>query len=275
MNCRLKLLLNVFLQIIPCVTLCAEDYDVYLLAGQSNMDGRGLTADLTPDQRQPVSGAIIFYRNAIASSESWQPLSPGFSMPPRFKGPLPSPKFGPEIGFARDMLSTFPKQQLALIKGSKGGTSLRADWKPGIRGMPQTQGRQYRDFIETIRLATAQLQQQGHQFQIRGLLWHQGESDAKQTQDTYRAQLENFVARIREDVGIADLPIVTGEVFDNGKRGSVRQATHDVAATDPQVAIVSAKDTTTWDEGTHFDATSQLLLGNRYAQKMRLLVPAE
>jgi len=255
--------------------LSATEYDVYLLAGQSNMDGRGLTADLTPEQQQPVDQCIIFYRNAIASSETWKPLAPGFSMPPRFKGPLPSPRFGPEMGFARTMRADFPRQSLALIKGSKGGTSLRADWKPGVKGKPETQGRQYRDFIETIRMATEQLQQQGHQYRIRGLLWHQGESDAKQTQETYRTQLTTFVARIREDVGIANLPIVTGEVFDNGKRDSVRAATQDVAKADATVAIVSAKDTTTWDKGTHFDARSQLLLGERYARQMQRLQQAK
>ncbi|MCR9197376.1 MAG: sialate O-acetylesterase [Planctomycetaceae bacterium] len=255
--------------------LPATEYHVYLLAGQSNMDGRGLTADLPAEQQQPVDQCIIFYRNALASSETWKPLSPGFSVPPRFKDRLPSPKFGPEIGFARTMRARFPGQALALIKGSKGGTSLRADWNPGVRGKPETQGRQYRDLIETIRLATEQLEQQGHSFQVRGLLWHQGESDAKQTRQTYRTQLTTFVARIREDVGIADLPIVTGEVFDNGKRDSVRTATQEVAAADSTVGFVSAKDTTTWDSGTHFDARSQLLLGERYARQMQLLLAPE
>lgn len=267
--------LALLLQILRPLPLMAEDYDVYLLAGQSNMDGRGLTADLTPEQQRPISHCIIFYRNALASSETWKPLAPGFSVPPRFKGPLPSPKFGPEIGFARTVRAHSPAQSLALIKGSKGGTSLRADWKPGIKGKPETQGRQYRDFIETIRMATEQLQQQGHQYRIRGLLWHQGESDAKQAQETYRSQLTTFVARIREDTGIADLPVVTGEVFDNGKRDSVRAATQDVADADSTIGMVSAEDTSTWDSGTHFDARSQLLLGERYARQMRQLLPSK
>jgi iduronate 2-sulfatase len=37
----------------------AVDYDVYLLAGQSNMDGRGLVSELSEEQKQPADDAII------------------------------------------------------------------------------------------------------------------------------------------------------------------------------------------------------------------------
>ena len=152
----------------------AEDYDVYLLAGQSNMDGRGLVSDLTADQQAAFENAIIFYRNESMASDGWQPLKPGFSVPPKYKGKLPSTTFGPEIGFVHSMLQSDPKRKLALIKGSKGGTNLRADWKPGKKTDEGSQGRQYRDFIASIRTATKQLKDRGDTYTIRGLLWHQG-----------------------------------------------------------------------------------------------------
>ena len=111
-----------------------NQYDVYLLAGQSNMDGRGLVSKLSAEQQKPIDNAIIFYRNAGRTSDGWQKLAPGFSVPPKYKGDFPSPTFGPEIGFAQSMLKADPNRKLALIKGSKGGTNLRADWKPGVRG---------------------------------------------------------------------------------------------------------------------------------------------
>lgn len=202
-------------------TVCiADDYDLYLLAGQSNMDGRGLVSELPPEQGKPVDQAIIFYRSVPRTSDGWQSLVPGFSVPPKYKGDFPSPTFGPEMGFARSMLRARPDRKLALIKGSKGGTSLRADWKPGVRGEPDSQGPRYRDFIESIQMATAQLRQRGDQFKIRGLLWHQGESDSKSSAETYSRRLKEFIVRIREDVGVSDLPVVVGEVFDKNVTAS-------------------------------------------------------
>ena len=229
------------------------------------MDGRGLVSKLSAEQQKPIDNAIIFYRNAGRTSDGWQKLAPGFSVPPKYKGDFPSPTFGPEIGFAHSMLKADPNRKLALIKGSKGGTNLRADWKPGVRGDKESQGPLYRDFIETIRAATKQLGQRGDQYTIRGLLWHQGESDSKSGTDKHVRRLNKLIDRIREDVGVPDLPVVVGEVFDNGKRDKVRAAIQKVAAESSTVGLVTSEGTTTSDPGTHFDADSQLLLGQRYA----------
>ena len=251
--------------VLSSLSVCvADDYDLYLLAGQSNMDGRGLASKLPQELKEPLDQAIIFYRSVPRTSDGWQQLAPGFSVPPKYKGKLPSPTFGPELGFAHSMLQTRPGRKLALIKGSKGGTSLRADWKPGVRGDIQSQGPRYRDFVETIEMATKQLHQRGDQFTIRGLLWHQGESDSKSGTDAYRRRLKELIVRIREDVGVPDLPVVVGEVFDNGQRDNVRAAIQTVAAESSTVGLVSSEGTTTSDPGTHFDADSQLLLGKRY-----------
>ncbi len=61
---------------------------------------------------------------------------------------------------------------------------------------------------------------------------------------------------------------MVGEVFDNGKRDTVRLALRRLSESDPLCGLVSSAGTTTWDPGTHFDAKSQLLLGHRYAKAM-------
>lgn len=248
----------------------ATTYDVYLLAGQSNMDGRGKAAELTDEQRKPLEGVSIYYRNPPASTDGWKPLTPGYSIAPGYKGKLPSPTFGPEIGFARAMIEAQPDRRLALIKGSKGGTSLAKDWSPGVKGKPDTQGPCYRNFLHTIELAKKELKA-GDSFVLCGLLWHQGESDASSTADVYQERLTTFIARIREDLGQPDLPVVVGEVFDNGKRDSVRKATRALASAVPQVRFAGAEGLKTFDAGTHFDAASQITLGQRYAKEMLLL----
>ena len=249
----------------------AEHYDIYLLAGQSNMDGRGKVADLSESQQKPMEQAIIYYRNPPFTSDGWQPLKPGYSRPPKFKGKLPSPTFGIEIGFAHAMVKSQPNIKLAVIKGSKGGTNLRSDWKPGEKGDKESQGPQYQDFIKTIQLATAELTKRGDTYTIRGLLWHQGESDARRA-EPYSSRLEKFIERVREDIEVPALPVVVGEVFDNGHRDKVREAIQNVAKANSTVGLVTSEGTTTWDPGTHFDAASQLLMGTRYAKEMRKLI---
>ena len=187
-------------------------------------------------------------------------------MPPGHKGGLPSPTFGPEIGFAKAMAK--PGARLALIKASKGGTSLSKDWTPGVKGEPKTQGPCYRMFIEAAGQATKALKDRGDAFTIKGMLWHQGESDAGSTAEVYQERLTMFIARVREDLGQPDLPIVIGEVFDNGKRDSIRTAQRAAAASMPGVKFIPASDLKTWDNGTHFDAASQLELGKRFAEAL-------
>ena len=245
-----------------------ENYDVYLLAGQSNMDGRGLARELSAAQKKPIEQAIIFYRNPKTEGEGWQPLSPKFSLAPKkYKGAT----FGMEIGFAQSMIKTQPETKLALIKGSQGGTNLRSDWKPGTKGDSESQGPLYREFIKTIQTATDKLTKRGDTYTIRGFLWHQGESDSKKGAKQYRDRLEQLIDRIREDVGVPNLPAVVGEVFDNGNRDTVREAIQNVAKASPTVGLVSSDGTKTSDPGTHFDTNSQLLMGNRYAEQIAAL----
>ena len=257
-------------------SISAAEFDLYLLAGQSNMDGRGQASDLTKQQRTPSDRAVIYYRNPPHSSEGWRPLAPGYSIAPGYKGSLPSPTFGPELGFIAHLSKTEPKKRFALIKGSKGGTSLRADWKPGVKGESKTQGPCYRNFIETITLANAALKKDGHTATLRGLIWHQGESDAKASSKNHQERLTQFLARIREDVGEPKLPIILGQVVDNGKRDQVRSAILKASQETSNCGFVSAEGLTTWDGGTHFDAKSQLILGQRFAEAMlKLTKPAE
>lgn len=263
-----RVLLSLFL-----LPLSAEEFDLYLLAGQSNMDGRGQASDLTDAQRSPSAHSIIYYRNPPHSTDGWKPLSPGYSIAPKYKGKLPSPTFGPEIGFIAHLSQVQPQKRFALIKGSKGGTSLRVDWNSGLKDQPDTQGPQYREFIETITLAKAALKKDGHTATLRGLLWHQGESDSQANAKIHQERLTQFITRIREDLETPKLPVVLGQVVDNKKRDKVRTAILKTSQTVPRCGFASANHLTTWDPGTHFDAKSQLSLGNRFAEAILMLFP--
>lgn len=111
----------------------------------------------------------------------------------------------------------------------------------------------------------------GDTMTIRALLWHQGESNAKDTTEEYQAKLTTLIVRMREDIGQPELPVVVGEVFDNGARDNVRAAQRATAKAVPKVAFASAEGLATSDKGTHFDAASQLQLGQRFAAALATL----
>jgi iduronate 2-sulfatase len=260
--------------ILAMVSGRAHEYQLFLLGGQSNMDGRGNVSEL-PKELSTNPEILLFYKNEAHTSKDWVSLQGGYSIKPGYKGELPSATFGPEIGFGLNIAKGLPGQHIALLKACKGGTSLSKDWVPGIKGDTKSQGPLYRNFLEAFSSATQALKEKGHTFVIKGMIWHQGESDAAKSSEEYKKMLTEFIARVREDLNLPNLPFVIGEVYDNGKRDSIRMAQQAVAQSVPNTGFISAKDTKTWDNGTHFDAASQILLGERFAAEMLRLLKAK
>jgi iduronate 2-sulfatase len=115
-------------------TLYADHYNVFLVAGQSNCDGRGPVRDLKgplvrwakPQQDVIISYSCSTLRGPQLTSGGFQPLQPGWSVAPGKNKPkmLPSSTFGPEVSFGRTMADHLQKEKIALIKFAEGGTSL-------------------------------------------------------------------------------------------------------------------------------------------------------
>jgi hypothetical protein len=94
------------------------------------------------------------------------------------------------------------------------------------------------------------------------------ESDASLPSDEYEKLLTAFVASVRIDLDAPDLPFGVGELYDNGKRDTVRAARKLTAEKVKGVFFVSAEKLRTFDGGTPFDAASQIELGERFAAGM-------
>lgn len=248
------------------------DYDVYLIGGQSNMDGRGYNSDLIGTNSiwaQPQSGTLIYYANPVnlnatnpTYNTGWQTLTPGFSVPPGFSGALPSPRFGPEISFATSMASLSGDHRIALIKVTQSGTSLSGDWKPST-------GYMYATLTNFVRIAVQQLRDRGASCTLRGMIWHQGESDTGGSAAlNYETNLTQLIRSVRTDLGITNLPFVVGEIATN-KTEVVRQAQFNVSESVPFVGFASADGLTTVD-GTHFTSDDVLILGQRFASAVEV-----
>ena len=244
----------------------AADVDVYVLAGQSNMDGRAHVADLVSEdlpEAKPRPDIALWYRNPAGEgyATGWVDLAPGYSVSPKFAkkgGTLPSDTFGLELSFGPAMAAHRPGRHVALIKVSKGGTNLRHDWDPTREDADAL----YPLLIQNIEDAMKALAERGDTGHLRAVLWHQGEGDRKFK--AYAEKLEDFIAKLRSDLERPELPFVIGEVFDNGKRDLVRNAQREVADKVPATAFVSSEGLETY-EGTHFVSKSALEFGERFA----------
>ena len=205
MNNLLHLLLFGILAITPAHA-AGEEIDVFVFAGQSNMEGadskvadvdrfppfRGVTAP-----RKDVRFWHVIGREDKADSKGWVPLQPVRGM------------VGPELVFARDVTGK-TKKDIAVVKVAAGGTHLGGDWNPddpsGFEMYPLLLG--------TVRAAMADLEQQGFEPRLKGFFWHQGENDMFEESylKAYGENLANFMKRVRIDLEAPELPFYVGEL---------------------------------------------------------------
>jgi hypothetical protein len=263
----------------------AAHYQVYLLGGQSNANGRADATQLTAPLDAPQTNVRFYWNRTQAVTNvgwvlenQWTVLAPGTGH--GTGTPVYPKEFGPEVSFGRAIAAAKPTANIAIIKYSHGGTNLSSNWSAS--------GTQYTTFVSTVQTALAALTGAGHTYQLRGMLWQQGEADTSGTAaDNYQTNLTSLIARVRTDLnGGAAFPFVIGSIS-NSQYGSaittvgsgsykVRQAQQAVAAADPTVGIVITDGYTTRPgDSIHFDHTAQITLGQSFSTAMMALETAD
>jgi hypothetical protein len=256
--------------------------DVFLLGGQSNMAGRGAVSEL-PDASVIYNEGVMLYHSA--SMNSGQPARRWTTLRPASNS---AGYFGPEIGFGNRMAELYPDRQIALIKHAVGGTDIGADWNPGAHpGDTGHFGPQYATFVETVNSGLASLIEQGYTPVIRGMLWQQGERDARNSSygPVYGRNLSHFIKRVRAQFNAPNMPFMYGQVLPVALsaytfRDQVRQGQFDVdedsghvSATDG-ARLVFADDLPMNSDNLHIGAAGQIELGFRFAQAASTVVVA-
>ena len=278
----------------------AQTIDVYIMAGQSNMDGRGDVSDLSEEQLASLQNdTIIRYVNPGSERERAVPTSNpadldvgsnGFTdlVPGGFSVDLSSTRqlsstFGPELSFGVSIAeATGSSNQIAIIKVSRGGTNFRNDWlvNPNVNTVDdEPEGFLYRALIEHVAAGLAELEANGSTAIVRGVVWHQGESDSSDTNvDLYAGRFSDFVVGVRGEFG-ADIPFVLGELSrDRSNSGPFNDNLPNVVSSQPGLSFISSEGVTTPgstnpdNDTTHFDANGQLELGQRYAAAFSAIV---
>ncbi len=215
-----------------------EHLHIYLLIGQSNMAGR---APITDAEKEIPPRTLL-----LNAENQWEKVTHPFNQYSTIRKGLGMQKLGPGYNFAVAMTEAVPSITLGLIVNARGGSSIK-EWRKG--------GKAYQDALERARVAKSS-------GQLRGILWHQGESD--QNDADYLAKLTELIANFRADLELPELPFVAGQV---NNVPLINEQVARLPETVPHTRFVSAEGLTAYDRW-HFDTASTLLLGKRYAEQM-------
>jgi lysophospholipase L1-like esterase len=202
-----------------------------------------------------------------------------------------SDRFGVELSFARTLQALDPEARIALVKYSRGGTSLDREaaahfgsWEPDFPGGRDGGVNQYDHFLATLRHATAvrDIDGDGDDDTLvpRGIVWMQGEGDASFTRDIaerYEGHLARLMGLMRAALRADDLPVVIGRISDSGlddEEGdgrvwnhgeAVRAAQESFVSRDPSAALVTSTDEYGYSDRWHYDSAGYLDLGREFA----------
>lgn len=292
-----------FLFIIPIVGFCQnvklDTIRVFYLGGQSNMDGYGYNKDLPDSLNQSFENIYIFHGNPVKDDLSngglgkWEVLQPGhgagFSSDGE-KNKL-SNRFGVELSFAKKMQTLYPNNKIAIIKYSKGGTSIDSEttrnsscWEPNYKS--KTGINQYDNFITTIReaLNVRDINADGKDdyLLLSGIVWMQGESDAhdEEVAKRYYFNLKRLMELMRAGFRSNNLPIVLGKISDSGNNAEgkvweygelVQYAQEKFVRIDEDAAIVRNTKSYKYSDKWHYNSFGFIDLGEQFAKVLHQL----
>jgi len=208
---------------------------VFILAGQSNMEGQGfIKADpnrnagkgsLEHLTRDPATADR--FRHLLAKNGEWAirddvwihyldrmgKLTVGYG--------AKDDRIGPELGFGH-VVGEASEEPILLIKLAWGGKSLARDFRPPSSGGEL--GPYYTEIVKRTKNLLGDLGKEfpefaGREPELAGFGWHQGWNDRinQAFNDEYEKNLANFIRDIRKDLGVKNLPFVIAETGMSGK----------------------------------------------------------
>jgi len=226
---------------------------VFILAGQSNMEGKAKLSLLEYQAKQPATKDLFAHFRKddkwIERDDVWikfldrhGKLTVGYGSPNCI---------GPELEFGRVVGEKY-QQPVLLIKTAWGGRSLYRDFRSPIAGLPpqavldamlaeaqkkkpettlddikQPFGASYREMLSEVNETLANLKTlfpdyDGRGYELAGLAWFQGWNDMINASYTaeYAENLAHFIRDVRRDLKSPKLPVVVAEMGVDGLKPS-------------------------------------------------------
>jgi len=176
----------------------------------------------------------------------------------------PSHRLGPEIAFGHAIAKALPEDDVRLVKYAINGTALYKQWAP-------TAGPCYIGFMAAAQGALADLEAKQVPYEIAGMLWLQGESDAVEKMGAeYEQNLAAFIAHMRSKFNTPEMPFIIARVrnfYGKGEQAQMVRTTQQALAEQmPQVAWFDTDDLNPLVNGGHYGLAGTLEIGKRFAQ---------
>ena len=204
---------------------------VFILAGQSNMEGHGLIKG-RPDQKGTLEELVKNpktskkFNQLITASGEWKTRSDVWISWLNKNGNLTVGGYagrgsiGPELGFGW-LLGDHLDEPIILLKFGPGGTSLAGPWRPPSSGPKDNKPRgdnigvQYDHLISKTKDVISNVDKyfpalKGRKLELAGFGWHQGWNDGCSMKDSkeYKKNLINLIKDVRRDLNANNLPFV-------------------------------------------------------------------
>lgn len=241
----IRLSITIILLVGPAFSALAGPLKVFILAGQSNMQGQAVV-DLTGKDYNEGKGSLIslcrdpikapIYKHLRSANGEWAtrddvwvryqrdeadlkvgPLGLGFS------AYNDNHHFGAELQFGH-VIGDGVKDQVLIIKTAWGGKSLDGDFRPPSSGGQV--GPYYTKMISEIAIALKNIKTDfpaynGHGYELAGLVWWQGWNDFCDTKmiPPYKTNMVNLIHDIRKDLNAPKLPIVIADLTGGWMKG--------------------------------------------------------
>ena len=273
-----------------------KPWKTFYLGGQSNMDGYGLNSELPDTLDVTFDDVYTFHGNPVGDDEMnggvgvWSSLKPGHGA--GFQATSASNeysnRFGPELSFAAGIKQLYPKHRIAIIKYSRGGSSLDSLAKVhGQWHLDYSGANQYDHFLKTVSNAFSVNDIDGdgvnNELEMEGIIWMQGESDADELEKAaldYYFNLKRIMELQRAAFHNKMLPIVIGKISDSHKDESdhvwsyleiVQAAQEGFVAEDENAAIVRSTTSYQYPDMWHYDSEGFIDLGIQFANSFHSL----
>lgn len=272
-----------------------DTFRLYYLGGQSNMDGFGYNTELHKPLDKENKDVWIFHGNPAPDGSTeggigfWDTLKPGHGrgFSSDSENMHLSSRFGVELSLATKLQSLYPNEKIALIKYSRGGTSIHSlaagnsgCWEPDFKDKNGIN--QYDHCLKTLHQATGHSDINGDGKKDIlipcGIVWMQGESDASYNEDIaqqYYANLKRLMDLIRAGLHQDNIPVVIGKISDSwdNKAGKVwpygeliQYAQEKYARTDANASIVRMTRYYKYSDRYHYDSEGYIDLGEKFAE---------
>ena len=268
---------------------------LFYLGGQSNMDGFGYIKDLPDSLNKEIKDVYIFHGNLAPDDDSlngglgkWTKLKAGHGTGFSSDGIRDklSDRFGVELSFAKRLKEYYPDEKIAIIKYSKGGTSIdgsaagdAGSWDVDYVGNNGIN--QYDHFLKTLNIAlsNSDIDNDGKKDILipTGIIWMQGEADASYSEKIakkYYHNLKRLMNLLRAALRVDDIPVVIGKISDSNKTRDglvwkygdlVMYAQEKYAREDINAGIVRATKNYNYSDPWHYDSYGYIDLGNKFA----------